>query len=594
MSIDLASRPTCRATALLAAFGLAGCGGGGATVSGDVASEPLVLSVRADVSTAWAGRSLGRVEVRVVDASGALCSDMAPSIRLTLVAGDAIAGTTVATATAGVARFDDVRIEEPGTFRIEASAAGFTAGRSGPIEVRPDDPRVIVFVADGWGYKQVEAAARYSGATPAWHGWDHHAVATWDVDTRNINRGVGYDPIKAWTDFTYPTRVATDSASSATAMFCGQKTDSGNIAVAPGDTGRLATIAELAKARGIRTGAVTSVPISHATPAAWIAHNDHRGNAHAIADEMLFGHPNTTGTTATDVTYGGGWGPTAPGLDLLLGAGHPTWAGQVWVNQSMLERLRAEAGQPGAWTLVERVAGSPDAAERLLAAARAPATARLLGLFGGAAANLDFAHADGSRRNRENPTLADMTRAALAMLGARPGGFVLMVEGGAVDWAGHANHLDPLVGEMLDFQAAVATAVAWVEDPSNASDWDNTLIVVTGDHECGFLTAAPGVFPDVPLGEVSARTLALEKVEVRTGRRASWDDHDLNGEIDKDEAVHWAWHTGGHSNSLIPLWAKGLRAERFAARRIGTDPVRGRYVDNTAVFAVMRAALLER
>jgi alkaline phosphatase len=167
-----------------------------------------------------------------------------------------------------------------------------------------------------------------------------------------------------------------------------------------------------------------------------------------------------------------------------------------------------------------------------------------------------------------------------------------MIEGGAVDFASHYNNLDQCIGEMIGFEEAVRVVVDWVDSPGNAATWENTLLIVTGDHECGCLTAGVRVFPDVPFPEVSARTLALERAVPSTGRRASWEDLNANNEIDVGEPVYWAWNTGSHSNSLIPAFVRGVGATRFDSRIVGTDPVRGAYIDDTAVFQVMRDVLL--
>lgn len=169
-----------------------------------------------------------------------------------------------------------------------------------------------------------------------------------------------------------------------------------------------------------------------------------------------------------------------------------------------------------------------------------------------------------------------------------------MVEGGAVDWAGHANNMDRMIGELLGFNEAVQAVIDWVDDPHNGSNWDNTLVIVTGDHETGYLTAGPGVFPDQPLGAVNSSTLALEKELAGSSRRASWQDGNGNDEIDAGETVYWAWNSSSHSNSLIPLYARGAGADMFAGYVAGTDPVRGAYLDNTAVYQVMHAVVRSR
>jgi alkaline phosphatase len=333
---------------------------------------------------------------------------------------------------------------------------------------------------------------------------------------------------------------------------------------------------------------VTSVYISHATPGAWLAHNDSRSNGFAIADESLWGDPNTTGTPAVHTSYQGGHGNSEPGAEVVIGSGHPNWRGDLYVNSAMRGKLTAENGLSGAFSFVERIAGSPDGGARLLAKANQPEVLRLAGLFGSTEGNLEYRLADGSGHNSENPTLAEMTEAALEVLGRDEDGFVLLVEGGAIDWAAHANNMNKLLGEVTGFNQSVQSVIDWVENPGNDSTWDNTLVIVTADHETGYLAARPGVFPDQPLGEISQATMLLEKPIGSTGLRASWQDADSDSQIDVTEMVYWAWNSSGHTNSLVPLFAEGAGSELFIAYATSIDPVRGSYLDNTDIFRVVQ------
>ncbi len=118
---------------------------------------------------------------------------------------------------------------------------------------------------------------------------------------------------------------------------------------------------------------------------------------------------------------------------------------------------------------------------------------RLFGYYG-VGSHLPFQTADGDyqpapgRANaevytqedlNENPTLAEMTAAALTYMEAEPEGFWLMVEAGDVDWANHDNNLDDSIGAVLSGEAAVKTITDWVEANSN---WDETVLIVTADH----------------------------------------------------------------------------------------------------------------
>lgn len=442
---------------------------------------------------------------------------------------------------------------------------------------------VIVMIADGWGVNHITAANDYTDETPLYQSWPRYWMSTYPA-------GGSYQPELAWTDFAYPLQNPTDSAAAATALFTGEKTANGRIAVNADATARFMSISEKAQILDKATGAVSTVYLSHATPGAWMSHNAARGNGFAIADEGLWGDPNTTGTINEDIHYGGSFGNSQP-QDVIIGAGHPAWQGGSYINMIMRDKLASESGMPTMLHFVERVVGSPDGGDRLINAAAITTTTRLAGLFGGADGNLEYRLADGSGANPENPTLANMTTAAITVLNRSPEGFVLMVEGGAVDWGSHQNQMDRMVGEMIGFNEAVQTVVDWVEDPANGSNWENTLLVITGDHETGYLTAAPGISTEHPLGTVNATTLALEKTITSSGRRASWLDTNANNEIDEGERVYWAWNSGGHSNSLIPVYARGVGAELLPYFANDYDPVRGAYLDNTDVFKLINSVL---
>ncbi len=167
-----------------------------------------------------------------------------------------------------------------------------------------------------------------------------------------------------------------------------------------------------------------------------------------------------------------------------------------------------------------------------------------------------------------------------------------LIEGGAVDWAGHANNMDHMIGELLAFNDAFQIVDDWVMNPTNGSSWENTLVLITGDHETGYLSAGPGIFPDQTLGEISAYTLGLEKEQLNSGRRASWEDTNNNEVIDQDETVYWAWNNSAHTNALIPLFAQGPGTNLLAAQVINSDPIRGPYLDNTSVHTIMDSVLL--
>ena len=165
--------------------------------------------------------------------------------------------------------------------------------------------------------------------------------------------------------------------------------------------------------------------------------------------------------------------------------------------------------------------------------------------------------------NESVPTLATMTRGALNVLDDNPQGLFLMVEGGAIDWANHDNLPGRMIQEQCGFFEAIEAVVQWVESHSN---WNDTLLILTADHETGLLWGPES--EAVPFDPV---------VDHGQGRMPGL-----------------RYNSKSHTNSLIPLFAKGAGSERFLGLVAGVDPVRGSYVTNTAVFEVMRGALAVR
>ena len=142
-----------------------------------------------------------------------------------------------------------------------------------------------------------------------------------------------------------------------------------------------------------------------------------------------------------------------------------------------------------------------------------------------------------------------------------------MIEGGAVDWANHANQPERTIEEQIDFVQAVEAVVEWVEKNSN---WDDTLLILTADHECGLLLG-----PDSD--KIPFQPLTDNGLGKMPGMRHNAD---------------------GHANSLVPIYARGTDAELFKKLVKGKDEkaasawsISGDYVDNTDIFAVMKAAM---
>lgn len=332
----------------------------------------------------------------------------------------------------------------------------------------------------------------------------------------NIQRGgpnpwtPGSDPlylISKSTDKGYQ-HAYTDSSSSATSMTAGIKTFNDGVNIdATGAPVR--TIAHWAQEQGYSVGAVTSVPISHATPAAAYAHNVERDDYQDLTRDLIglksIMHPSDP-LPGLDVIIGGGYGDLRKADGTAATATEPAKApqgknfvpGNAYLTDADLAAVDVKNG--GKYVTAVRTAGVNGA--KRLAEATGEAIAqgkRLLGFYGNGKSkgHLPFATADGlfdptvGRSGptkievyepadlEENPKLTDMTTAAISVLSRNPKGFWLMVEAGDVDWANHDNNIDNSIGAVISGDAAVKTVTDWVEKHSN---WNESLVIVTADH----------------------------------------------------------------------------------------------------------------
>lgn len=287
----------------------------------------------------------------------------------------------------------------------------------------------------------------------------------------------------------------TDSASSATSLTCGIKTY--NDAINVDALGRKVTpIARQLQQEGFAVGVVTSVPISHATPACAYANNIHRDDYQDLTRDLL-GLPSVAHPAAplpgVDVLLGAGWGETKEqdgpqGQNFVSGNRYLTAADLATID----------AGGRGTYQVVQRTAGKP--ARTVLAEAVETAKSnrqRLFGLFGVTGGHLPFQTADGkfdptinvgqnpkaevySQADiAENPTLAELSVAALDVLASRSDRMWLMIEAGDVDWANHQNNLDNSIGAVLSGDAAFQAVADWIEKEVG---WEKSVVLLTADH----------------------------------------------------------------------------------------------------------------
>ena len=339
---------------------------------------------------------------------------------------------------------------------------------------------VIFMISDGWGYNQIKATNYYNGTTEAYENFS----VKYGMSTYSASNPAGYDPSQAWTNFNYVKSGATDSASAATAMATGIKNYDGQINWYTNQTPMTGkTIVEFAAAKGKATGVVTSVPLSHATPAAMYAHNTSRNNYAELANEMLAGPLNVIMGGGNPRYDSNGNYLFTPKSTNYVG-GNDTWNALRTNNHpgnwNLIESKRAFEALANASATPERVIGVPEVYDTLQQS-RTPAPGP----------NAKVLPANDTPLITTVPSLALMTKGALNVLDNDPDGFFVMIEGGAVDWANHANQLGRLIQEQNDFNDAVDVAIAWI----NANGgFEKNLLIVTGDHEMRLSDGSSGFF----------------------------------------------------------------------------------------------------
>ncbi|MEW6264885.1 MAG: alkaline phosphatase [Thermodesulfobacteriota bacterium] len=333
-------------------------------------------------------------------------------------------------------------------------AVGLNLTLAGPTFAVQVVKNVIVMIPDGVSFEQYTLARWFKGQSLAMDEILAGAVRTYISDS-----------------------VVADSAPTASAYATGWRTADKHISVGPNTKyllpqpwmpplpadmpyKPLATVLEGARLKGKATGIVATSRVSHATPAAYMAHVPHRNQEEDIMEQAVY--------QGVDVVFGGGRG-------LLL----PKEAkGRRADNENLLEVLKAKGYQ---------VAETKDDLLNLKAG-------QAFGLFASSHMSTEI---DRPAVAPKEPSLAEMAAKAIELLSSKPQGFFLMIEGSQVDWADHYNDPAYLLGELLMFEQAVQAALDFAKKDGN------TLLLVMPDHNTGGMSlgnyATSGIYPQLKL-----------------------------------------------------------------------------------------------
>ncbi len=304
---------------------------------------------------------------------------------------------------------------------------------------------VILFIGDGMGVATVTAARIHKGAL---EGLARPVEGLLIMD--GAPRGA---LVHTWS----ADNLVTDSAAGITALVTGHKVPNAFLSAmtrADGSVDSLITLLELAEAQGRATGLVTTTRMTHATPAGLYAHEASRYSEESIAAALVPGRGNPRLRDGVEVILGGGYANFFPTSVVINGV-----AGRRADGRNLPAEMSA-AGYAVVHTGAE------------LDAAAAAGASHLFGLF--APSHMTYV-LDRERLAPQEPSLPQMTRAAIRVLSKNPNGFFLMVEGGKIDHALHEKNAARAVAETIEFDAAIGEALSL--DP------EETMVLVTADHD---------------------------------------------------------------------------------------------------------------
>lgn len=375
---------------------------------------------------------------------------------------------------------------------------------------RQDDVQakyIFLMIGDGMGHAQVAAAESYLSYEKGKLGGEQVTFTKFPV-------------LGTCTTYSANSEVTCSSASG-TAIATGHKTDNDMLGVNP-DGEPLKSMAYLLKEQGYRIGIMSSVPVNHATPASFYAHNIKRGDYYNISKEI----PES-------------------GFDFFGGSGFLQFNGKDG-SQSDIDLYMQENGYTVCY-------GMDEFEEKTQGCDKA-----IFIQESGRKANAENYTSDG-KEEKEDLGLGEMLELALDYLGDdKP--FFVMCEGGEIDWCAHDNKTMPMIEAIMNFDDAVEEAYKfYLAHP------DETLIVVTADHETGGITLG---------GAQNAYKLvweALDEEWEKTGETNTLGNKE-NEELNYKGNIGWTTHA--HTGSPVPIYAIGKGAERFAGRMDNTDIIK--------------------
>lgn len=363
---------------------------------------------------------------------------------------------------------------------------------------------VFMFIGDGMGFGAVSVAETYLGQIAG-----DNAIGMGQLAFSSF-------PVMGASATFSANRQRTDSAAGGTALSTGEKVNNDSICISPeGDT--LTSIAYKIHDAGYKIGIAATVCIDHATPAAFYGRNSARGNYYEIGSQLAetgfeyfgggdFNHPYDNQPDCFAKAEAAGYS---------IAYGRDDFAAKMGADKVIFFQKRDTTHATNQLpTHIERVA----------------------------------------RNNPDDITLKELVAEGIEFLDNEKG-FFMMAEGSMIDWAAHSNDLPGLIFETLDMSDAIEVAMEFYRKHP-----ENTLIVVTADHETG------GPACNKPrLHNISDSAASADDTNV---------DNYMSGENNKgnlSEEAGIGWTAGSHTADRVPVYAIGAGSEKFAGEMDNTD-----------------------
>ena len=366
---------------------------------------------------------------------------------------------------------------------------------------------VFLFIGDGMGNSHVSVTESYLSWKAGKLGGEQLTMTTFPV-------------FGTATSHSADKRV-TDSSAAGTAIACGEKTNNSYLGVDP-EGNPVESMSYVLKEDGYKIGIISSVPINHATPGSFYGHNISRNGYYEIMSEI-----------------------PASGFEYFASAGILGYHGP-----------KGSEGQvPNAEEYLEANGYNVCFGKAELADAMKNSDKIVFSQEYNRGVEPKNYDSTGDKPETET-TLAEMVQAGIDFLGDEEP-FFIMCEGGEIDWASHSDKTMPMIIATIAFDEAIQAAYNfYLQHP------DETLIVVTADHETGGVALGAGNHH----GNINWDVIEKSWNENGHSNNLRFDE---NAKLNAD--AHIGWTTTDHTGGAVPVYAIGKGAEKFAGRIDNTD-----------------------